>query len=159
MQQRDITFTLLSILLISLLLSLYEHSLFLLLYFFHMHEIVVSPMQKQSKSNVSCLQGSSIESNENVFDDMKQLITVSVSKFINQFLMDMHDLQDNEKEDENKSSLPWASFNFINSIIGSGVIGKCCNNLGGLVWVLQGIIERGMLVCTPTQPTPATGYK
>lgn len=40
-------------------------------FFSHFHT------QKQSKSNVSCLQGSSIESNENVFDDMKQLITVS----------------------------------------------------------------------------------
>jgi sodium-coupled neutral amino acid transporter 11 len=28
-----------------------------------------------------------------------------------------------EEESGNKSSLPWASFNFINSIIGSGVIG------------------------------------
>ncbi|RZB54392.1 Aa trans and/or Trp Tyr perm domain containing protein, partial [Asbolus verrucosus] len=46
---------------------------------------------------------SSIDSNENAFDDMKQLI--------------------NEEEAGNKSSLPWASFNFINSIIGSGVIG------------------------------------
>lgn len=33
--------------------------------------------------------------------------------------------QDDERGDENKSSLPWASFNFINSIIGSGVIGEC----------------------------------
>ncbi|KAF5284128.1 hypothetical protein FQR65_LT00128 [Abscondita terminalis] len=47
-------------------------------------------------------QGSSIDSNENAFDDMKQLIS---------------------DEDERSSSLPRASFNFINSIIGSGVIG------------------------------------
>ncbi|XP_060533519.1 putative sodium-coupled neutral amino acid transporter 11 isoform X2 [Cylas formicarius] len=47
--------------------------------------------------------GSSIDSHENAFDDMKQLI--------------------NEDENEQKSSLPSASFNFINSIIGSGVIG------------------------------------
>nr|XP_022904579.1 putative sodium-coupled neutral amino acid transporter 11 [Onthophagus taurus] len=46
---------------------------------------------------------SSIESNENAFDDMKQLIS--------------------EEENERTNSLPWASFNFINSIIGSGVIG------------------------------------
>ncbi|CAG9769925.1 unnamed protein product [Ceutorhynchus assimilis] len=47
--------------------------------------------------------GSSIDSHENAFDDMKQLIT--------------------DEENENKSSLHFASFNFINSIIGSGVIG------------------------------------
>ncbi|XP_030749255.1 putative sodium-coupled neutral amino acid transporter 11 [Sitophilus oryzae] len=47
--------------------------------------------------------GSSIDSHENAFDDMKQLIT--------------------EEENEKKSSLHYASFNFINSIIGSGVIG------------------------------------
>ncbi|XP_017773414.1 PREDICTED: putative sodium-coupled neutral amino acid transporter 11 [Nicrophorus vespilloides] len=47
--------------------------------------------------------GSSIDSNENAFDDMKQLI--------------------NNDDEDKTSSLPWASFNFINSIIGSGVIG------------------------------------
>ncbi|XP_050315679.1 putative sodium-coupled neutral amino acid transporter 11 [Anthonomus grandis grandis] len=47
--------------------------------------------------------GSSIDSHENAFDDMKQLIT--------------------NEENEKKSSLHYASFNFINSIIGSGVIG------------------------------------
>ncbi|XP_066153968.1 putative sodium-coupled neutral amino acid transporter 11 isoform X1 [Euwallacea fornicatus] len=47
--------------------------------------------------------GSSIDSHENAFDDMKQLVT--------------------DEDKENKSSLHYASFNFINSIIGSGVIG------------------------------------
>ncbi|KAF7286687.1 hypothetical protein GWI33_004710 [Rhynchophorus ferrugineus] len=47
--------------------------------------------------------GSSIDSHENAFDDMKQLIK--------------------EEENDKKSSLHYASFNFINSIIGSGVIG------------------------------------
>ncbi|CAH1115307.1 unnamed protein product [Psylliodes chrysocephalus] len=47
--------------------------------------------------------GSSYDSNENAFDDMKQLI--------------------NEEENEKTNTLPLASFNFINSIIGSGVIG------------------------------------
>lgn len=45
-----------------------------------------------------------MESNENAFDDMKQLI--------------------NDENNDKTSSLPWASFNFINSIIGSGVIGE-----------------------------------
>ncbi|EFA05275.1 Putative sodium-coupled neutral amino acid transporter 11-like Protein [Tribolium castaneum] len=55
------------------------------------------------RRNYSEERGSSIDSNENAFDDMKQLI--------------------NDDDGSNKSSLPWASFNFINSIIGSGVIG------------------------------------
>ncbi|CAH0549310.1 unnamed protein product [Brassicogethes aeneus] len=57
----------------------------------------------ENRSNLVEERGSSIDSNENAFDDMKQLI--------------------NENENENRSTLPWASFNFINSIIGSGVIG------------------------------------
>ncbi|KAJ8917271.1 hypothetical protein NQ315_002288 [Exocentrus adspersus] len=67
--------------------------------------------------------GSSIDSNENAFDDMKQLISVSsrdagtckTGTYINSSLQ--------EEENERTSTLPWASFNFINSIIGSGVIG------------------------------------
>ncbi|XP_057664123.1 putative sodium-coupled neutral amino acid transporter 11 [Diorhabda carinulata] len=47
--------------------------------------------------------GSSIDSNENAFDDMKQLIS--------------------DDENDKTNTLPWASFNFINSILGSGVIG------------------------------------
>ncbi|KAK9737941.1 Transmembrane amino acid transporter protein [Popillia japonica] len=57
----------------------------------------------ESRRNFSEERGSSIDSNENAFDDMKQLIS--------------------DEENEKTSSLPWASFNFINSIIGSGVIG------------------------------------
>ncbi|KAK5638683.1 hypothetical protein RI129_012978 [Pyrocoelia pectoralis] len=57
----------------------------------------------QSSYTFSEDQGSSIDSNENAFDDMKQLIE--------------------GEENESRSSLSRASFNFINSIIGSGVIG------------------------------------
>ncbi|CAG9859656.1 unnamed protein product [Phyllotreta striolata] len=53
--------------------------------------------------SVSEDRGSSFDSNENAFDDMKQLI--------------------NEDENDKSNTLPLASFNFINSIIGSGVIG------------------------------------
>ncbi|KAJ8953683.1 hypothetical protein NQ314_007291 [Rhamnusium bicolor] len=53
--------------------------------------------------NFSEDRASSIDSNENAFDDMKQLIS--------------------DEDNEMTNTLPWASFNFINSIIGSGVIG------------------------------------
>ncbi len=36
---------------------------------------------------------------------------------------DLHQLQDVSEEEKNRSSIPMASFNFINSIIGSGIIG------------------------------------
>ncbi|KAJ8939336.1 hypothetical protein NQ318_005697 [Aromia moschata] len=59
---------------------------------------ILEPMHNLSEDR-----GSSIDSNENAFDDMKQLIS--------------------EEENEKTNTLPYASFNFINSIIGSGVIG------------------------------------
>lgn len=49
------------------------------------------------------------------------LIILLIIKF---FFYKTDDFQDDEKDERDKSSLPWASFNFINSIIGSGVIGK-----------------------------------
>ncbi|CAG9815167.1 unnamed protein product [Phaedon cochleariae] len=58
---------------------------------------------EDGKRNFSEERGSSFDSNENAFDDMKQLIT--------------------DEESDKTNTLPWASFNFINSILGSGVIG------------------------------------
>ncbi|XP_072392712.1 putative sodium-coupled neutral amino acid transporter 11 [Diabrotica undecimpunctata] len=60
-------------------------------------------LEGTGRRNLSEDRGSSIDSNENAFDDMKQLIT--------------------DEENDKTNTLPWASFNFINSIIGSGVIG------------------------------------
>lgn len=62
-----------------------------------------SYMLSDGRRNYAVDRGSSIDSTENAFDDMKQLI--------------------GDDDVDRTTSLPLASFNFINSIIGSGVIG------------------------------------
>lgn len=51
------------------------------------------------------------------------LIYVSLSSFLTLFLLSLHEFQNNGTQIDSLSSLPQASFNYINSIVGSGVIG------------------------------------